>query len=61
MVLVPELSPRETKMALLAAMALKASTASGVPLMPAGSSAGPTMIKSLCITRRRSTPASLAM
>ncbi len=53
---VPESSPREIKGAAAAAIFFRAAIAEVVPLMPAGSAAGPTMMKSLCITSRRSAP-----
>ena len=43
--LVPESSPRETKVAPESAIFLKASAADVEPAMPAGSSAGPTITK----------------
>ena len=51
---VPELSPRETKRARLAAIAFNASAAFFIPLIFAGSSGGPMMTKSLYMTSRRS-------
>ena len=53
---VPLSSPREAKTASTAAIACSATTASAPPAIPAGSSAGPTMTKSLYITSTRSTP-----
>ena len=50
---VPDLSARETKVPPFAPIALSASTVLVDPLIFAGSAAGPTMTKSLCITRRR--------
>ena len=47
---VPLSSPREAKVASAAAMAARASAAVAMPVMPAGSAAGPTMMKSLYIT-----------
>ncbi len=53
---VPESSPREAKGASASAIFASASWASSMPAMPAGSSAGPTMTKSLYIRSVRSTP-----
>ncbi len=53
---VPLSSPREANGALAAAILVRASSASLLPLMPAGSAAGPTITKSLYITSWRSTP-----
>src|SRR5262250_3095093 len=50
---VPDLSPRETKRDEVSAIRLRASTAFGRPLIRAGSSSGPTTMKSLYMTRRR--------
>src|SRR5215472_15346260 len=50
---VPDLSPRDTKRDCVSAIRLRASTALGMPLILAGSSSAPTMMKSLYMTRRR--------
>src|SRR5450759_2703612 len=54
LVLVPDLSPRLTNVAWTAAIALKASAASLAPATLTGSFFGPTMMKSLYITSKRS-------
>ena len=59
--LVPESSPRVKKVDLVSAILVKASAATVMPLMPAGSLVGPTMMKSLYITACRSTPNPSAM
>ena len=59
--LVPELSPREMNVALASAIFLNASAATFIPLIPAGSSAAPTTMKSLYMTSRRSMPRPLSM
>jgi hypothetical protein len=53
---VPLSSPREVKSDLVLAMADSEAMASLLPLMPAGSDAGPTMMKSLYMTSWRVTP-----
>ena len=53
---VPELSPREAKIAWLLAIACKAPLASLLVFMLAGSVSGPTTTKSLYITSNRLTP-----
>src|SRR6266545_934973 len=53
---VPDLSPRETNVARAPAILRNASTASRAARTFAGSFAGPTTTKSLCMTSRRSTP-----
>jgi len=53
---VPELSPRETNGTCAWATLFSASSAEASPLMWAGSDAGPTIRKSLCMTSRRSVP-----
>src|SRR5262245_3566732 len=58
---VPELSPREMKGAPLALMVCSAKATFLAPLMLAGSSFGPMMIKSLYITEYRFTPNPSAM
>src|SRR5262245_29043263 len=50
---VPDLSPRETKRAPAAAIFASAAAARGSPRILAGSASGPTMMKSLYMTRRR--------
>ena len=56
LVFVPDSSARDAKGASAFAMRVKASAAVPAPLIPAGSSAGPTTMKSLCITASRLTP-----
>src|SRR3989304_2413074 len=53
---VPELSPRLMKVAPLGAMAFSAATAVFAGWAPRASEGGPTRMKSLCITSRRSLP-----
>src|SRR5262249_6496944 len=53
---VPLSSPREAKGAAAAAIFASAAGASLMPLMPAGSAWGPTMMKSLYMTSKRFTP-----
>ena len=54
LVLVPDLSPRLANGALASMIALKASLAAVMPVILAGSSFGPTTMKSLYITSKRS-------
>ena len=58
--LVPDWSARDTQVDPPAAMACSAATA-GFPAMCAGSAGAPRITKSLCMTRRRSMPAPVAM
>jgi hypothetical protein len=53
---VPELSPREANGTLASAIILSATAASFMPLTFAGSVGGPTTMKSLYMTSKRSTP-----
>src|SRR5882724_8270930 len=53
---VPLSSPREANGAAAAAIFARAAGASAMPLMPAGSACGPTMMKSLYMTSKRFTP-----
>ena len=52
---VPDPSPRDTNGTPFAAMRLSASLPRAASRTPAGSEGGPTITKSLCMTRRRST------
>ena len=56
LVFVPDSSAREANGASAVAMRVNASAAESPPLIPAGSSAGPTTMKSLCMTAFRLTP-----
>ena len=55
-VFVPDSSARDANGASAFAMLVKASAAEPAPLIPAGSSSGPTTMKSLCMTALRLTP-----